>query len=44
MIYLSDMKQIIRMCYEYNIDLATEIKKFVKTLPKTEVSGAYNGN
>ena len=38
------MKQIIIMCHEYNIDLATEVRKFVKALPKTEISGAYNGN
>jgi len=38
------MKQIIRMCYEHDLDFATEVRKFISTLPKTEISGAYNGN
>ena len=38
------MKQIIRMCYEHNIDLATEIRKYIKALPKDKKTGAYNGN
>lgn len=38
------MKQIIRMCKDHNLDLAAEVRKYVKALPKTKPTGAYNGN
>jgi len=38
------MKQIIRMCHEHNLDLKSEIRKYIKDLPKSELSGAYKGN
>jgi hypothetical protein len=38
------MKQIIRMCHEHNLDLRLEVRKYIKSLPKSEQTGVYKGN
>lgn len=36
------MKEIIRICYEQNIDLKTYVRMYIKALPKSPLTGIYN--
>ena len=42
-ISLSDMKEIIRKCFENNEDLKVHVREFIKTLPKVDDTGIYKG-
>jgi hypothetical protein len=38
------MRHIIRLCHENGLDLATEVRKFIKSFPKVKETGIYKGN
>ena len=36
------MREIVRICFKYDLNLADEIRRFVSELPKDAKSGVYS--